>query len=130
MTTDLWMLLAAAGLQWALIVATAVPQILGNGIGWAAGNRETSPTPAAWIARCERCSANMMENLPIFAILVLVAQVSGTADSLTANGAIVFVAARLAHAGIYIAGIPYARTAAWVVSIVGWGMILAGIFGR
>lgn len=129
MTTDLWMLLAAAGLQWALIMATAGPQILKNGIGWAAGNREKAetPEPAGWVGRCQRCSSNMQENLTIFAILVLVAQVAGQADAMTANGAMVFVGARVAHAVIYVAGVPFLRTGAWVVSIVGMGMILAGI---
>ncbi|MCB9678113.1 MAG: MAPEG family protein [Alphaproteobacteria bacterium] len=127
MTTDLWMLLAAAGLQWALIMATALPQILANGMGWASGNRDETPEPSGWVARCKRCSANMLENLPIFTALVLVAQASGTADSLTANGAILFVVARVVHAALYVGGVTYLRTAAWAVSIAGWGLIVAGI---
>ncbi|MCA9569185.1 MAG: MAPEG family protein [Myxococcales bacterium] len=127
MTLDLWMLLTAAGLQWALIMATAFPQILANGMGWASGNRDETPTPKGWVARCQRCSANMMENLPIFAILVLVAHVSGSADAMTANGAVLFVVARLVHAGLYVGGIPLLRTGAWAFSIVGWALILAGI---
>ncbi|MEZ4323246.1 MAG: MAPEG family protein [Myxococcota bacterium] len=127
MTTDLWMLLAAAGLQWALIMATAGPQIVKNGMGWASGNRDETPPPTGWVARCQRCSANMMENLPIFAILVLVAHVSSTADSMTANGAILFIVARLAHAALYVGGVTYLRTAAWGASIVGWVLILVGI---
>ena len=127
MTVDLWMLLAAAGLQWALIMATAMPKILANGMGWASGNREIDPPVTGWVGRCQRCSANMLENLPIFACLVLVAHVSGTADSLTANGAMVFVAARLVHAALYVGGIAFLRTGAWAVSIAGWGLILAGI---
>lgn len=128
MTIDLWMLLAAAGLQWGLIMATAGPQILANGMQWAAGNRDTTPEPQGWVARCQRCSANMMENLPIFAILVLVAHASQTADGTTAVGAVVFVVARLAHSLIYVAGIPHLRTLAWAVSIGGWGVILFGMF--
>lgn len=129
MTIELWMLLAAAALHWGLILGTALPRILGNGIGWAAGNREESPEPRGWVGRCSRCSANLLENLPIFTILVLVNHLSGSADQLTAAGAVTFVVARVAHAGIYIAGIPTVRTLAWAVSIVGWGLMVAGILG-
>ena len=40
-----------------------------------------------------------------------------------------FVGARLAHAVVYLVGVPYLRTATWAVSIAGWGMIAAGILG-
>ena len=129
MTTDLWMLLASAALQWALIMATAFPQILSNGMEWASGNRDATPEPAGWVGRCKRCSANMLENLPIFTVLVLVAHVSRTADGLTATGAIVFFVARVVHAALYVGGVPMLRTAAWAASIVGWGLIVAGIVG-
>ena len=127
MTTDLWMLLAAAGLHWFIILAAATPKIPGNGIGWAAGNRDDSPDPPAWVARTDRLSANMLENLPIFAVLVLVAHVSGNADWLSALGAMVFLGGRVGHAIAYMAGIPFLRTGLWVVSIVGMGMIAAAI---
>ena len=127
MTIDLWMLLSASALQWALIMGAATPQILTNGLPWAFGNRESSPPLTGWVARCDKCSANLMENLPIFAILVLVAHVSGRADALTGYGAMLFVAARLAHAGAYLAGVHVLRTGLWATSIVGWGLIAAGL---
>ena len=69
----------------------------------------------------------MLENLPLFTILVLVAHVAGLADGTTALGAQVFVGARALHAALYVAGIPVARTLAWSVSIVGLGMIAYAI---
>jgi uncharacterized MAPEG superfamily protein len=42
----------------------------------------------------------------------------------TALGAALFFYARLAYAVIYVAGIPWLRTAVWCVSVVGLVMIL------
>jgi uncharacterized MAPEG superfamily protein len=123
MTTDLWMLLAAAGLYWLLIMTPATAKILANGLPWAAGNRDEARPNAAWVDRADRCVANFTENLPIFAILVLVAHVSETADAISAAGAMTFVVGRVAHAASYLAGIPWLRTGLWGVSIVGMGMI-------
>lgn len=128
MTQDLWMLLAAAGLQWILILLPAMANIATRGIPWALGNREaTDTTSPAWLDRGERANRNMAENLPLFAILVLIAHVSGSADAMSAQGATIFVGARVAHAVIYIAGIPGLRTLAWLVSVVGALMVGASI---
>ena len=40
-----------------------------------------------------------------------------------------FDAARVAHAILYIAGIPGLRTVSWAVSLVGFGMIVSRLFG-
>ena len=61
----------------------------------------------------------MLENLVPFAALVLAAHLAGVSGDETAQGATVFFWGRLAHAVIYIAGVPYLRTAAFVVAIGG-----------
>jgi uncharacterized MAPEG superfamily protein len=127
MTTDLWMLVASVALTWLLIVGTATPSLLSDP-KWAAGNRDEGrdPTPG-WHARLRRTSANMNENLVLFAALVLVANVAGKANATTALGAEVFFGARVAHAIIYVGGVPYLRTLAWAVSIVGMFMIASAL---
>jgi len=127
MTTDLWMLFLTAGLSLALILVPTVLAITGNGLAWALGNRERTPEPTALLARAKRASANLQENLPMFAILVLVAHVSATADATSALGAQLFFGARVAHGLIYIGGVPGLRTLSYAVSLVGMGMIAAAI---
>jgi uncharacterized MAPEG superfamily protein len=61
----------------------------------------------------------MLESLVLFAGLVLVAHVTNRNNALTALGAQLFFWARLAHAVVYTAGIPWLRTGVWAVSIVG-----------
>lgn len=128
MTTDLWMLVGAAGLQWVLILAVATPTILANGLPWAAGNRE-SPSKAlpAWHDRLKRADQNMRENLILFAVLVLVAHAAGKASPTTALGAQLFLGARVAHALVYVAGVPWLRTLVWCASIAGLGLIASSL---
>ena len=120
MTTDLWMLAAAAVLQWALILAASTPRMLKNGISWAMGNRQ-KPVEGLpqWATRAQKASDNLQENLILFAIVVLVVHVSGNANETSALGTQIFVGARLLHALIYIAGLAVIRTAAWMTSIAG-----------
>lgn len=129
MTFDLWMLLAALGLYWVQIMITATPPLLAEGgVAWGAGNRDEAPKAAPWVERAKRATANMQENMMIFAPLVLLVHVAGQADSLSANGAAVFVGARVVYTLVYLAGVPYLRTAIWSVSIAGMAMIAASLF--
>jgi uncharacterized MAPEG superfamily protein len=89
-----------------------------------AGNRENMPAIAGWGGRAKRAHANMVENLVLFAALVLAAQVAGKTNDMTALGAQLFFWARVAYAGIYLAGIAWIRTGAWAVSIAGLVLIL------
>jgi len=90
-----------------------------------AGNREDLPAITGWGGRAERAHRNMLQSLVLFASLVLVAQVTSKLNATTALGAELFFWARVAYAAIYLAGLPWLRTAAWAVSIVGLLMIFA-----
>jgi uncharacterized MAPEG superfamily protein len=83
------------------------------------GNRENFPALAGWAGRADRAYRNMLQNLVLFTALVLVAVVAGKTNSTTLLGAQLFFWARLAYAFVYLAGIPWLRTAVWGVSIAG-----------
>ncbi len=53
----------------------------------------------------------------------MIAAVAGKANATTAMGAMIFFWARLAYAVIYLIGIPWLRTFAWFVSVIGMVMI-------
>ena len=93
-----------------------------------AGNRDKMPEVGGWAGRANRAHRNMMESLPLFIALVLIAHVAGRANDTVILGEQVFLAGRVAHAAIYIAGIPWIRTVAWFVSVVGMGMVLLQLF--
>jgi uncharacterized MAPEG superfamily protein len=88
------------------------------------GNRENLPPIVGWAGRARRAHLNMLENLVLFAILVLVAQIAGKTNAMTLLGAQIFFWARVAYAIIYVAGVPWLRTAAWAVSVIGLVIIL------
>jgi uncharacterized MAPEG superfamily protein len=89
-----------------------------------AGNRETPVEAAGWVGRAQRAHRNILESLVLFAILVLVANVTGRANALTALGAAIYFWARLVYAVIYILGITWIRSLVFGVSMVGLVVIL------
>ena len=130
MTTDLWMLVASAMLCLVMpfVGVLGVFQV-SNGVGWAFGNRDTPLEFPEWAARVRRAHANLIENLAPFAILVLVAHAAGLANETTAQGATIFFFARVAHFLVYSAGIPYVRTLAFGVALLGELRILGQLLG-
>ena len=128
MPTDLWMLVLSA----VLCAVTPYVGISGlaripGGMTWGVGNRDTSFALPPWIERARRAHTNMVENLGPFAALVLVAHVAGKADATTALGSQLFFVARVAHAGVYIVGVPYLRTLVFGAGVVAQLMILTSI---
>jgi uncharacterized MAPEG superfamily protein len=91
------------------------------------GNREGMPEITGWGGRAARAHRNMLENLVLFASLVLVAVLMGKTNDMTLLGAQIFFWARLAYAVIFVAGIIWVRTAAWLVSMAGLIVIFAQI---
>ena len=117
MTPEIYYLIWSAALTLGLaLVSGAQLQV---GLPTLAGNREGLPEMTGWAGRAERAHRNMLENLVLFAILVFAAKAVGISNATTILGAQLFFWGRVAHAVLYIAGIPWARTAAWSVSIVG-----------
>ena len=68
---------------------------------------------AAWAERLMRAHANAIENLAIFAPLVLVVQLSGMGTTNTATACMVYFFARLTHVLAYLAAVPVVRTLAF-----------------
>lgn len=115
---------ALASIQMLVALAAAIGQV---GLFPLLGNRETLPAFAGWAGRAQRAHRNMLESLTIFATLVLVAQLAGKANAVTALGAQLFFWARLAYAPVYVIGIPGLRTGLWGISFVGLLQILSQI---
>jgi uncharacterized MAPEG superfamily protein len=123
MTPDLKYLLMSVVLTFVqvLIAAAAANQTVG--LTTLAGNREDLPGMTGFAGRAKRAHLNMIENMVLFTALVLIAAVAGKANATTAMGAMIFFWARLLHAAIYLLGVPWLRTVAWFVSVIGMVMI-------
>ncbi len=119
MSTELHLLVWSVALcivQMLVAVLTALPQV---GLPALAGNRDPALDLTGLAGRAQRAHRNMLENLVLFAALVLVAQAAGRTNDMTATGAQLFFWARLVYAAIYLAGLPWLRTGAWAVSMIG-----------
>ncbi len=123
MSPDLKYLLFSTILCFAQVLIAAAGANQAVGLNTLAGNRESLPELTGWAGRAKRAHLNMIENLVLFAALVLIAAVAGKANAMTATGAMVFFWGRLAHAVIYLAGVPWLRTMAWFVSVIGMAII-------
>ena len=128
MTTDLWMLLYSVLLAFVLVLVPATEGILKLGMGPFLTNRDEMPDMTVWNKRACRTRDNSLENLALFAPLVLIAHVSGNAGDQTALGATIFFWSRVAHAIVYLAGIAYVRTLAWASGVIGMALIAAALF--
>lgn len=79
---------------------------------------------APWAQRMMRAHRNAVENLVIFAPLVLALHVTGTNTSMTAMACIAYFVARAAHFVIYTLAIPLFRTVVFIAGFVAQ-MVLA-----
>lgn len=112
-------LIGAVGLTVIQVVIAAVGAMLQVGVPVLFGNRDNIPDIHGWAGRAARAHRNMLENLVLFAILVLTAHAVGISTVGTVLGAQLFLWSRVAYAVLYIAGVPIARTSAWLVSMAG-----------
>lgn len=119
MTPELSLLVWSAALTLLLALIAVSAATLEVGLPRLAGNRENMPEMPGWAGRAARAHRNMLENLVLFAILVFAARIANVSNDATILGAQLFFFGRLAHGAIYIAGIPWLRTLAWVVSVIG-----------
>ncbi len=123
MSPDLYFLLMSTILCFVQMLIAATGANTQVGLPALAGNREGLPDIVGWPGRARRAHLNMIENLVLFAALVLIAAVAGKANATTAMGAMIFFWGRLAYALIYLIGVPWLRTLAWLVSVIGMAMI-------
>ena len=130
-TTYLYLALSGA-----LTVLLWVPYILARLAVWGLptflrnypeGFPAVEPTSPLWAERARRAHLNMVETLPALVAVVLAAGVLAAPEAWPAIGtwSAVFFFSRLAYTAIYISGIPFLRTPAYLVSWVAVLMIVA-----
>lgn len=114
-------------LAWTAVVTTLlwIPYVLDilsrNRISDAVGYPEEPLKMAPWAERLKKAHYNAVENLAVFASLVLIANALDISNAATTSAAAFYFWARLVHAIAYGAGIPWVRTLSFAVA---WGSIL------
>jgi uncharacterized MAPEG superfamily protein len=81
--------------------------------------REVDPKPkAAWANRMMHAHKNAVENLIIFAPLVIITAVLGVSNEVTLMAAMVYFFTRLAHLAVYTFGVPFLRTVTFFIGFL------------
>lgn len=119
MTTELFWLTLTVGLTGIIWVPYILDRMATRGIMGTLGNPspELAP-PSPWAERMKAAHANAVENLVVFAPLVLTLHALAVSSPATQMAASVYFWARLVHLAVYTLGIPVVRTLAFVI---GWG---------
>ncbi len=125
MSVELMMLLCSAILLFIIILAQAGLAINQNGLMAQAGSRDNLAEPTLLRLRLLRLTANMQENLVLFAAVVLVANAAGVSNETTVMGASIFLYTRVAHAIVYAFGWPMIRPLFYFASL--YGMIIIAL---
>jgi uncharacterized MAPEG superfamily protein len=112
--TSLTWVAALTAIMWApYILNTVMVRGLIDAVGY-----PDDPKPlAAWAARMKAAHYNAVENLVVFAALVLVANAAGVSNETTVLACNVYVLARVVHFLSYSFAIPWVRTFAFAA---GW----------
>jgi len=97
------------------LVPYILDRIATRGLMDAVGYPEHPKPQSAWAQRMMKAHDNAVENLVVFAALVLAAHALGVSNGAIATAAVVYFWARVVHLAAYTFGIPWVRTLAFAV---------------
>jgi uncharacterized MAPEG superfamily protein len=116
---------AFTGLLW---VPYILDRLAVRGAADAVGYPENPKPQSPWALRLMKAHNNAVENLGVFAALVLVAQAAGVSNAATAGACMVYFWARMVHAVAYTFAVPWVRTLAFAVgffaqAVIAWQLL-------
>ena len=115
MSTELFYLVLVTALTGVLWIPYILNRIAVRGLIDAVGYPADPKPHAPWAQRLIKAHTNAVENLVVFAPLVLAAEMAGATSGVTAGAAAIFFCARLVHAVSFAFAIPWVRTLAFAV---------------
>lgn len=126
----LWLTLTIilTGLMW---VPYILDRIMVRGLMGAMANpSRKDKSQSEWAQRLYFAHTNAVENLIIFAPLVLILDAQGHSTEGTVIACVVYFWSRLAHAVVYTMGVPILRTLAFSVGFVAQVALIFAVFGK
>jgi len=123
-----WLVLTVAmtGLFW---VPYILDRITVRGLMGAMANPSPSDkTQSLWAGRLMAAHVNAVENLVIFAPLVLTARALSITTTMTAFACALYFWSRLTHVVVYTLGIPVLRTLSFAAGFVAQALLVLAIF--
>jgi uncharacterized MAPEG superfamily protein len=130
MTKELMWLTLSVVLTGLLWVPYILDRIAVRGLMGAMANPSRNDKPqSAWAQRLYFAHTNAVENLIVFAPLVLILDAIGYSSTGTVVACAVYFWARLAHVIVYVLGVPVLRTLAFAVGFAAQAALALAIFG-
>lgn len=117
MKTELLYLVYVTALTGLLWVPYILNRLIVRGISETAGYSDHPKPQSPWAQRLMKAHANAVENLVVFATLVLSANALGVSNEAIALAAIVYFWARVVHAVSYTFSIPWVRTFGFLAGV-------------
>lgn len=129
MKIELWYLVYVTVFTGLLWLPYILDRVLVRGLIDAVGYPDNPKPQSLWAVRLMRAHANAVENLVVFAALVLAAHALGVSNTAIAMAAMVYFWARVVHAVVYTFGIPWLRTlsftVAWICqAVIAWQLLM------
>ncbi len=121
MSTELKYLALAAAWNAVIWIPYILNMISVRGLKDAVSYPDNPPPMAAWAQRLKAAHYNAVENLVLFATVILVADAAGISNRATMVCAAVYFWARIVHTVSYTLAVPWVRTLAFAV---GWASVL------
>ncbi len=118
LTSLTWVVTLNALMWMPYIINTIMVRGLMDAVGYPEEPKELS----GWATKMKAAHYNAVENLVVFAPLVLIAHVAGISNEITVLACNVYFWARVVHLLSYTLAIPWVRTLSFAV---GWGCQIA-----
>jgi uncharacterized MAPEG superfamily protein len=116
------------GLMW---VPYIIDRAMVRGLMGCMANPSRNDKPqSAWAQRLYFAHTNAVENMVIFAPLVLILDAQGHTTESTVIACAVYFWARLVHAVVYTMGVPVLRTLAFTVGFLAQAALVLAVFGK
>lgn len=123
MTIELQYLAMVTALTAVLWMPYILNRIAVRGVADAVGYPDDPKPQAPWATRLQKAHGNAVENLVVFAALVLTAHAAGVSSSATEWAAQLYFWARLVHAVAYTLAWPWVRTLAFAAGFAGQAIV-------
>lgn len=129
MKTELIYLTYVAALTGLLWVPYILDRVAVRGLLEAVGYPENPKPQSPWAQRLMKAHANAVENLVVFATLVLAAHALGVTETAVATACIVYFWARVVHVLSYTFAVAWVRTLAFTVgffaqAFIAWQILM------
>ncbi|MGA7185664.1 MAG: MAPEG family protein [Pseudolabrys sp.] len=126
----LWLTLTIilTGLMWVPYILDRI--MVGGLMGAMANPSRKDKLQSEWAQRLYFAHTNAVENLIIFAPLVLILDAQGHSTEGTVIACAVYFWSRLAHAVVYTMGVPILRTLAFSVGFVAQVALVFAVIGK